>query len=605
MILALGRHLAESTVFALVVAILCVCMRRHGAATRYALWLLAAAKFALPMALFSWLGEGLRGLLPAGRISAAVPAVVSRWVVSPAVSLSASASTSGSLYSLIAGCLVAIWLVGSIVAFAFWLRKLRVSWSFSESRGDAERTLLRLKKRIGLRTDVRLRLTHTIAEPALAGFWKPVVLVPTGLAGQLSAEELEAVILHELAHAKRRDNWTAAFTHAVSCVFWFYPLSWWIEKRLRIERELACDEMVICSGTAAEDYVAGILKACRFSVSGEVAGVSGVCGSSLKNRMEAIMSLSPNREYLRGPKWLFAILAAAITVTPLLLGLFVSSSARTTRTVSAIVDREGHLTACSIAHQVGAPARLESVTFGVKNVILGAKLQNAGARPITQYRMGWVVIYGGGKKETVFGPPMNVPVGIAPGATADVPTQAGSMDVLWSKGAREVMVFVKDLQFEGGGKWRADVASVEKEAKDQNEVGRTNERKTSQEPITCVHASVKYPEGTVIQEGSGPEQMCARVLIPADPANPPTYRSQWITTSDAARERSARIVHLSEPPPFFCTPEPPSGGGLCACEEGAGPFSPGAQVNSAKGAYELRCDHGKWMQTKTPNVARK
>lgn len=474
MILALGRHLAESTVFALVVAILCVCMRRRGAATRYALWLIAAAKFALPLALFSWLGEMLRGLLPAGGISAAFPAVVSRWVFSPGISTPTGASTSSSLYSLVPSCLVGIWAAGSAVAFAAWLRKLRVSWSSSEFRGDVEQTFLRLKKRIGLRTDVQLRLTDTIAEPALTGFWKPVVLVPEGLAGQLSAEELEAVILHELAHAKRRDNWTAAFAHAVSCVFWFYPLLWWIEKRLRIEREVACDEMVMCSGAAAEDYVGGILKACRFSVSGEVAGVSEVCGSSLKDRMEAIMSLSSEGGSRGVPRIWVASLAAAIVIVPLAAGLLMTS-ARTSYAAS------------------------------------------------------------------------------------------------------------------------------------QSNPQRVAKQEEPQRPITCVSASTDYPEGSVIQEGDGPQQMCVRVVVPRDPKNLDAgleFIPSWVVTSDVARQRSATVIHLSEPPPVYCSAEPPSGSGLCTCE-GGGTFSSGARVNSAQGLFQLRCDHGKWMQTKTPNVVRK
>ena len=477
---------------------------------------------------------------------------------------------------------------------------------------------------MGLQRGVRLRLTDTIGEPALAGFRKPVVLIPAGLAGKLSAEELESVILHELAHAKRWDNWTAALAHAVSCVFWFYPVSWWIERQLRIERELACDEMVIRSGAAAADYVAGILKVCRFSVSGEVAGVSGVCGSSLKDRMEAIMSLSSNMGYLRGPKWLFGILVAGITVAPLLVGLLVPSSARTRRTVSALVDRQGHLlilgsevtahgTSCTVAEQRNAPAQLVSVTFGVKNAILGAKLQNAGARRITQYRIGWAVVYSNGNIETSSGPPINVPTGIAPGALENVPAQGESIAALSKKGAREIMVFVQQLAFARGNGWMADISSIETQAQEHKDVARVgmqgeSEQGKSKELLMCDFGAGRYPEGTVIQEGNGPQQMCARIYGPSDPKNPLsplTPHPIWIRSSEAMRARSATVVRIPLGPPAVCAPTTSDKKGLCECEDG-GYSSPNAMANSANSPFQLQCGFdGKWIQTKTPNVVRR
>ncbi|HLV96371.1 MAG TPA: M56 family metallopeptidase, partial [Candidatus Acidoferrales bacterium] len=281
--LVVGRHLADSTIFALFVWLLCVCMRRRGPAARHSLWLIAAAKFLVPTAPFSRMGESLHGLLPA-HVSAGIPAALSRWMIPPAIPATPNAATTSSFHPLIV-----IWLLGSAVAFALWLPKLWIPCRSSRrpsrhAGGSDETSFLRLKGRIGLQRDIDLRFSEDASEPVLAGFRRPVVMIPTGLDRYLAPAELESVILHELAHAKRWDNWTAAFAHAVSCIFWFYPLLWWIERRLRSERELACDEMVIRCGAAPEDYTAGILKVCRFSLSEDVAGISGVSGSNLKNR---------------------------------------------------------------------------------------------------------------------------------------------------------------------------------------------------------------------------------------------------------------------------------------------------------------------------------
>jgi beta-lactamase regulating signal transducer with metallopeptidase domain len=318
MMIALALHLADSTLFALIIAVLCLCMRRRGPATRHALWLIAAAKFVLPMAFFSQLGESLRGLFPAGHVSHTVPALVLRWVA-PSTIFAPPRSGDTDVLNL----LLVVWFFGCVVMLIIWLPRLWRTPGFSESRDDpSQESLQRLAQRVGLRQAVTLRFSDSIAEPLLFGFRKPIVVLPTGLSGSLSSGELKSVILHELAHAKRRDNWTAAFSHVVTCIFWFYPLLWWIEQRLHRERELACDEMAVRYGAAPDDYVAGILKVCRLQLSEGVAGVSGVCRSNLKNRMEAIMSFSAEGMLTPAPKRLLGGLVAAVFLVPILVGFF-------------------------------------------------------------------------------------------------------------------------------------------------------------------------------------------------------------------------------------------------------------------------------------------
>lgn len=319
MTLALGRHLLESTVFALFVGVLTVLVWRRGPATRYILWLLAVADFLLPSETISLLGSRLAQLLPASHASRTVPVLLAPWVAPSTISLPPQlANTSVLNYFLLLA-----WLLGGLVMLATWLPKLRRAPGFSDCRDNAlEECFERLQRRIGFGQRVTLRYSDSIAEPVLFGFRKPIVVLPTALAGKLSSAELESVVLHELAHAKRRDNWTAAFSHVVTCLFWFYPFVWWIERRLHRERELACDEMVVRYGAAPGDYMAGILKVCRLQLTENVAGVSGVSRSNLKNRMEAIMSLSAESAPAPAPKTLLGGLVAAVFLVPILVGFF-------------------------------------------------------------------------------------------------------------------------------------------------------------------------------------------------------------------------------------------------------------------------------------------
>ena len=161
---------------------------------------------------------------------------------------------------------------------------------------------------------VDLRIVAAGVTPGAWGWLRGCILLPDGLSMQLNAAELEAVLSHEIAHVRRRDNLIAAAAHAITSVFWFHPLVWWIERRMLVEREAACDEMVLARGASAQDYAAGILKVCQAGFAG-AAGYAGVTGSNLGNRMEYIMSLNPNRRPSAAAR---ALLAACFTIAVML-----------------------------------------------------------------------------------------------------------------------------------------------------------------------------------------------------------------------------------------------------------------------------------------------
>ena len=163
---------------------------------------------------------------------------------------------------------------------------------------------------------VRLRSSESTEAPALRGIWKTTLTIPRGMSKRLTTGELEAVLLHELAHAKRLDNLTGVLVHCLVCMFWFHPLLWLLERRLHIERERACDELVIACGTRPQTYAAGILKVCKFHLFEATAGVSSMAGSDLKRRLETILNGQCVTPFSYFPRLLIVVLGLFMTMIP-------------------------------------------------------------------------------------------------------------------------------------------------------------------------------------------------------------------------------------------------------------------------------------------------
>ena len=332
----LGDHLWQSTVCAVVAALLTLTLRRNQARVRYWLWLAASIKFLVPFSVLVALGNRFawRHISNAGgALYVAIEQVGQPFTqAAPAVVQAAPAPTLARMLHLLP-IAAGVWLCGFLTVLGIWAaRWLRIRAAAAKAvprREGREIDALRRLLASGMTSDeIDILLSRTSLEPGIFGIVHPVLLWPEGISEKLDDVHLEAVIAHELCHVRRCDNLAAAIHMLVEAAFWFHPLVWWVGSRLIDERERACDEEVLQLGSERHLYAESILKICEFCLSSPLTCVSGVTGADLKKRMVHIMTdrivykLNFSRKLLL---WTAACLAIAL---PIAFGLLNATPSR-------------------------------------------------------------------------------------------------------------------------------------------------------------------------------------------------------------------------------------------------------------------------------------
>ena len=158
--------------------------------------------------------------------------------------------------------------------------------------------------------------------PMAWGIVRPAVLMPAD-ADEWPGERLRIVLLHELAHVRRRDCLTHVLAQAACAVYWFHPLAWMAARRARAERERACDDLVLAAGTRGSDYaeellqIARVMRAGRFPAVLAGATLAMAHRSQLEGRLLAILDPRMPRRGMTRVRALATSIACACAVVPL------------------------------------------------------------------------------------------------------------------------------------------------------------------------------------------------------------------------------------------------------------------------------------------------
>jgi uncharacterized protein (TIGR03435 family) len=315
---ALINHLWQSTLFVLIAWLAALMLRNNQAWMRYWVWMIASIKFLFPFSLLINAGEFLRRSFAAhiqnSAFAAAMEQIAQPFPQTPSAAVTVfydkAPIVAASPAHLIALFLPAVWLCGFLAVVISWARMwIRIRGAVHSS------------PQVGLLGKVPVLSSTQLLEPAVFGIFRPVLLLPVAINDRISESQLNAIVAHEMCHIRRRDNLSAAIHMIVQAAFWFHPAVWWIKARLMEERERACDEAVLQSGTEAQVYAESILNVCKFCVESPLACTSGVSGSDLKQRIVRIMAKQIARKLDFSRKLLLSIAGIAVLALPVILGL--------------------------------------------------------------------------------------------------------------------------------------------------------------------------------------------------------------------------------------------------------------------------------------------
>ena len=158
----------------------------------------------------------------------------------------------------VAAAVVGLWLLTTVarlwglVSECAALFRLKRSATAPDER--SRRIFEKLKLELRLCRDARLSISPQVETPMAAGFFRPMIVLPTWIEESCTDEGVEQVLRHELAHLERQDDWSNLIQQLVHAVFWMHPAIRWISSRLSIEREIACDDQVLSAIRAPKAY---------------------------------------------------------------------------------------------------------------------------------------------------------------------------------------------------------------------------------------------------------------------------------------------------------------------------------------------------------------
>ena len=317
--LALIHSLWQDAIVGLLLASALVALRHRSANARYVVCCAALALMAaLPVATLVVLSD---------RHELSVPAALSAPITLTSASgdtfkidyLSPPAETrSTDWLATLTPWMLPVWLTGvavcSLRLLLAGLHTVTLKRQSIPDTGPLAVTVSHLAERIGVTRPVSVRVSTLMNSPATLGFLRPVILLPPATALGVTPQQLEALLAHELAHVRRHDYLVNVLQMVAETLFFYHPVVWWTSRRIRVERELCCDDIAVKACGDAVSYAHALTLVARRLVTQPGIAVSATGGPLLARVQRLLGVASSNRPV--SPLWIAA--AAGVMIVTLL-----------------------------------------------------------------------------------------------------------------------------------------------------------------------------------------------------------------------------------------------------------------------------------------------
>jgi bla regulator protein blaR1 len=172
----------------------------------------------------------------------------------------------------------------------------------------------RLRQLLGIREAVILLESAIVKIPMIIGYLKPVILVPIGFLNSLEPAQVEAILLHELAHIRRKDWLVNILQTILETLFFFNPAVLWLSRLIRTERENCCDDIVIARTNNPIGYAEALVHFEEYRLHSPRKAIALIgCSGSVLGRLERIVN-SRNRSLSKPELIVLAVLLWLSTV---------------------------------------------------------------------------------------------------------------------------------------------------------------------------------------------------------------------------------------------------------------------------------------------------
>jgi beta-lactamase regulating signal transducer with metallopeptidase domain/biopolymer transport protein ExbD len=388
LMLTLGHFLWQGLAVAMLAGLLLILLRRASSHARYVAMLIALVVMAAcPVATFCVVGESApddpKTLKPTAEFPAALANSASTIQPASEVLLESRVETesTGELTPLVdspdlapsestadrphnwqrfAPIAVAAYAAGVLILLARLAFGLHGGRRLCRrSKPVADKTILDELARqvglLGLRVTPAVAWCEKVAVPVVVGVLRPTILLPLSLATGLAPDQVGAILTHELAHIRRYDHLIDLAQRLIEAFLFFHPATWWLSRRIRIEREHCCDDLVVSLGATPIHYSESLLRVAQLSqLQPGYEPVPGIVGlyattrpSRLRQRIARLLGGSVEPEMRLGQSW---SLAAGL----LLLGALSAPWVMKLRAEASLAQRSPDGPDAGIARQVAS-----------------------------------------------------------------------------------------------------------------------------------------------------------------------------------------------------------------------------------------------------------